>query len=396
MNDTAKQPTPRIRVPETPNWLITLALMCVPGVYIVLLLSAALVIGIGGGLLWMVFKIVAATHRINMPILVLMIGLGCGVAMGTFAVIKGVIGTIWRRPDFQPALIVNPTKEPNLGRFLVQLCSKLGTSMPDCVLLHAEPTFFVTQGKIATFDGIAKGRILAIGLPCLGGLTVNELRSVLSHEFAHFTGKDTTYSSMVLPVYSGTSTAWISMQDSIASQAESNDSALMTYSAIIPMLLPRYMLMAYLYIFHLLNMKISRTREFRADAIAVNTCGSRCFEKALVKAHALGGLFADDEANEVIRRIGTDQRIGNRFHAFRSALPHLSAKGSAFAKLAYDRPQDKHDSHPSLKNRVKAMGNVPEQFQDLDQCTTLFTNLESYESMLHKNLAELMSLMDRS
>lgn len=384
-----------VHVPETPNWLITLALSCVPGVYIVLILSAVLVIGIGGGLIWLLIDSMSENHGINRFTIMLLVGLGCGTIIGTYAVIKAVVNTIWRKPEFEPALIINPTKEPDLMMFLTRLCSKLETSMPDYILLHAEPTFYVTQSKIITFDGNANGRILAIGLPLLGGLTVNELRSVLSHEFAHFTGEVTKYSSTVLPVYTGTSTAWISMEEGVASQSRMHDSVLIHYATIIPMMLPKYMLIAYLYLFHLLNMRISRTRECRADAIAVNTCGSQCFEKALLKVYAICGLYADDNSDDIIRQTANEQRIENHFRAFRLALPQLSARASDLAKQAYAQIQGKHDSHPSLKNRVQAMGKVPDQFSDKDQCTTLFTNLESYENTLYEQMTALMAMMNR-
>jgi Zn-dependent protease with chaperone function len=208
MNVDANMPASSVHVPETPNWLISLALSFVPRVYVVLILSAALVISIGGGLIWLLINLMSANHGINRFTIMLLVGLGCGTIIGTYAVIKAVIHTLWHKPEFEPAIIINPTKEPDLMMFLTRLCKKLETSMPDYMLLHAEPTFYVTQSKIVTFNGNANGRILAIGLPLLGGLTVNELRSVLSHEFAHFTGNDIKYSSTVLPVYTGTSSKY--------------------------------------------------------------------------------------------------------------------------------------------------------------------------------------------
>ncbi|MHB1458954.1 MAG: hypothetical protein ACYC0V_18750, partial [Armatimonadota bacterium] len=131
MNADTKTSAPSVHVPETPNWLITLALSCVPGVYIVLILSAALVIGIGGGLIWLLIDFMSQNHSSNRFTILLLVGLGCGTIIGTYAVIKAVVRTIWRKPEFEPALIINPTKEPDLMMFLTRLCSKLETSMPD-------------------------------------------------------------------------------------------------------------------------------------------------------------------------------------------------------------------------------------------------------------------------
>ena len=52
-----------------------------------------------------------------------------------------------------------------------------------------------------TLDGVVEGRTLAIGMPLLKELSLQELKAVLAHEFSHFSGNDTLYSVFVAPVY---------------------------------------------------------------------------------------------------------------------------------------------------------------------------------------------------
>lgn len=79
--------------------------------------------------------------------------------------------------------------------------------------LYAEPTFFVTQTKATTLDEkLGGGRILASGAPFLYSLGTAELKSILAHEFAHFTGRGTSHSRAVLPVHRFIFTALLALQ----------------------------------------------------------------------------------------------------------------------------------------------------------------------------------------
>jgi Zn-dependent protease with chaperone function len=264
--------------------------------------------------------------------------------------------------------------------------------MPEAVLLHSQPTFFVGESGIRTFNGEVKGRVLALGLPALGGLTVNELRAVLAHEFAHFSGGDLAYSSRVVPVYEGAKAAWIHM--TWRSEGYLEDSFIRRTAFKLPMFIPRFLLLAYVRLFHTINMSISRTREARADALSVNVCGSHSFIKGLSKTAGISRLFRDEASLAFARKARESQEITNHFHAFRVTLPQMTDLAKLHATNAYNAPQGKDDAHPCLKSRISAAGNVPEQFDDNRPATVLIANLESYEQQMAENMNQLMQMMN--
>ncbi|MEN6355983.1 MAG: M48 family metallopeptidase [Armatimonadota bacterium] len=359
-------------MPNPPAILVYISLLFVPGVYILLLGCAAAMLGGTGFVCYWVFTWMTSGHRVPVKLLGIVILLMIGALMGCWAVVRGIAATIWSKPQFEPALIVPLNKEPELGKFIAGLCSAVGTGLPDYVMIHAEPTFYVCQSKIETLNGRAKGRILAIGLPLVAGLTINELRAILAHEFAHFSGGDTLYSSRVVPVYSGAVTACATMTECI-NESDSMSQAL-------PMMAPRFLLDIYLRLFHLINMTISRTREKRADMISALTCGSQSFKIALMKTAGLMPTFWDESAKKIVMENNPDNC--SYYTAFRSSLPKLTDLANAHYKHRLIEVENKYDSHPILQTRLESIPDIVERYTDKGSSSRLLINLEEYEQKL--------------
>ena len=251
---------------------IALVFTLVPGAYVVMVASVLLAVLIGTGLIYGIgYIMITYFHRVPVGVIIL---LGLGILYTILAVIYALIKSIIIKPQFKPALLIKH-KEIELLEFVKGICDRMGTEPPSSIMISADPEFFVTQSKIRCLNGVSSGRALAIGLPILGSLTINEFRAILCHEFAHFTGNDTIYSKFVLPAYISLQTASTQMQAII--NGDSDDNHLVS----IPMLLPCWSLELCLKRFHTLNMNISRAREHGADAIATYICGSYSFSRAL-------------------------------------------------------------------------------------------------------------------
>ena len=66
---------------------------------------------------------------------------------GILAALKNILKPLWIRPRFEPAILVDLSREKSLTSFIKNLCSSIHTRFPNSVILYAEPTFFVQQGK---------------------------------------------------------------------------------------------------------------------------------------------------------------------------------------------------------------------------------------------------------
>ena len=67
--------------------------------------------------------------------------------------------------------------------------------MPAAIYLISEPNAYVAES--GGFLGFGGRRIMGLGLPVMQILTVDELRSVIAHEFGHYASGDTKFSCWI-------------------------------------------------------------------------------------------------------------------------------------------------------------------------------------------------------
>jgi Zn-dependent protease with chaperone function len=301
-----------------------------------------------------------------------------------FAMIWGVISSFRRKTPFEPAHILPEYQEPGLRELIVDLCTRMGTRFPDYIVLHCEPVFFVRHGKLKVLDGRTSGRTVAIGLPLLHYLTVNELRAVLAHEFAHFTGRDTLYSVFVSPVYSGLAASIECLPD--ASDFDNWGEAI----GALPVLIPRVLLRVYLDAFRLVDAAIARSRETRADVLAAGVCGRECFRSALVKVAEFAPVFTGVARAHIIELLKHGKAFTNVYAFFRE-LPDTEDLMKAGRKEAMDAKAESRDSHPALADRIANLPEAPEQTDQSQPGASLLANVEAYERRLTDRYTEFLA-----
>jgi Zn-dependent protease with chaperone function len=380
------------RIPSTPRSLILLALLFVPGVYLVLLLSAILPLGMYFGIVHQLTQIPSKSGSDQS--LERMIGLGAIIA--TSACLRGIWMTVFRKTRFELGLVIDLSREGKLESFISDICNQLGAKLPDAIILHAEPTFFVQSGKLKVLNAKIKGRILAISLPLISGLSLRQLRAVLVHEFAHFTGNDTVYSSVVLPVYVGTQESMNRLLAEINSTSKDLQGAIIGFFTKIPLFLPYLVLLLYLKLFQILDMKLSRLREKRADVISALICGSGTFSDSLRKVIRLSGSFYSLSYQQIVELLKDDKAYVNYYNTFRNSLAQSWEWSSRFEVEALAEKELAFSSHPTLQTRLNYIPNVPERYNDTEHATSLFINLESYEKVLTEAYTEYVSLVSHA
>lgn len=249
---------------------------------------------------------------------------------------------------------------------------------PSNILLHSEPTFYVTEGKIRTFDRELSGRTLAIGVPLLGYLTTNEFRAILSHEFAHFSGKDTLYSKIIHPVYLSTINSIQRLQEFIDYNLNNEDRS--TYS--LPLIIPNFLLKFYVRKFELMNCRISRIREHRADIIAEEICGGKAFKEGLSKVYSISEIF-NILSNKHIYELYKEGKIyTNYYKYFRSIREYINEQSEYIISNKLRECVDDLDTHPVLSDRIELIKSDDNKYNNNKLAETLINNLESYEEEL--------------
>src|SRR5215831_15860509 len=137
--------------------------------------------------LFMVVTSYAATIALGLACLSLLL---FGTESLFLAIGGSVLGVtiLWslrpRREEFRsPGVLLDPAQNPRLFAELDRIASLLEEEVPAEVYLIPAANAWVTE--------VRSKRILAIGLPLLGALTVAQFRAILAHEFAHYYGGDT-------------------------------------------------------------------------------------------------------------------------------------------------------------------------------------------------------------
>ncbi|MEU3954267.1 M48 family metalloprotease [Streptomyces achromogenes] len=112
-------------------------------------------------------------------------------------VVRGMLMLRTPKGEDPPGLPVTDADEPRLWALVRELAAAAGTRAPDRILLTGEVNASVSEEP--RLLGLLPGpRRLTLGVPLLIGLTEAQLRSVLAHEYGHFTGGDTRLSALVV------------------------------------------------------------------------------------------------------------------------------------------------------------------------------------------------------
>jgi Zn-dependent protease with chaperone function len=351
------------------------AMVFLPGLYICLLLSAVLSVCIAGLLITILYWLFSFIHRIPVVIMALV---AVGGLLGVIYSIKGGWNTIQEAVVHCHAVKITKDQAPKLFNMIKDLSSKMKTAMPNNILLELGSNFFVTESKVQAFEGEFKSRILCLSAPMLHILSPLELKAIIAHELAHFTGEDIVYSRRFYPIYRGTSSALFGMAS--VSTSGSDNNFWMSLSLIIPMLVLRI----YLELFARIESGIGRKREFRADKFGALLVTSKVTASALVKAHVYGTLWNQISEKWIIDALNEGKAFRNISELFAST--YLSEK-SLLREVAQNLSMHlSHpiDSHPSLKERLLAIGENPtgELATEGETSVSLFNDLSSLEEIL--------------
>ncbi len=324
-------------------------------------LIAALLAGTAG-LLFLVFQL----GRIPIKLVVIIVIAGLG---GAWAVLR----SLFARPASGAfGLAKTPAQCPRLYEALAEVARRVETSPVDEVYLAPGSAISVHQegrGPFGLFG--VKRRVLTLGLSTMHYLTLAELKSILAHEYAHFSHRDTFYSRFIYQVA-------LSIGEAVRGMGETG--GVLTYVN------PVYWFL-YLYYkcYGLLSSGFSRSREFLADRMAATLYGSEVFATALTKVCTDGTLFEMTMYDNIARLLQEDKAFANMYSAFRGFRDEqltaadreelyqkvLHEKGSLFA------------SHPTFAERMEAVAPLPRAEKPDDApALSLFDDVEGLEKEL--------------
>ena len=259
--------------------------------------------------------------------------------IGAVAVLWLMIKAIFARVDSTASLdgvVLRPATAPTFWTHIGDMCRRLSTEPPRHIVAGVDDNFFVTENSLIVGGHRLEGRTLYISFSLLKVLEKSEADAILAHEMAHFSGDDTHYTLKMAPMLARYG-HYLSALDN---------------GGILSRPLFHFMLIFWT-LFQLSINRMSRQREFRADAIAAGATSAKDMGLALIKSMAYSNYRARIEEELFTKNVrqeelGITARVAAGFTAY-------ATSSSLYGDLSGTRFPHPFDSHPPLDARLAAV-----------------------------------------
>jgi Zn-dependent protease with chaperone function len=264
------------------------------------------------------------------------------VAVLLIAVVRG----LWVRLEPPSGEGVTRADAPELFRLLTALRVRLNTAPIHVVLITPAFTAGVAQVPRLGLFGWHRN-YLVLGLPLMKALSVEQFKSVLAHEMGHLSHGHARASN------------WIYRMRIIWARLE----AIFEYRRQWGSGLIRAFFKWYIPYFNAVSFPFARANEFQADAASVRVTSARMAGQALTGVHIIGIYLAHRYWPAMIAASKDPAtRTVAPFAGFVAqtvrSVPDAELQSWVAAALKHVTSHD--DTHPSLADRLKAMGAAAE------------------------------------
>lgn len=302
------------------------------GWHVLRLYGAAQTVVIGVLLVALSFWVTALWFNFYSVKLILVVGVFALIAAGL------VIVAIFTTPKEEFAIdgVVLRRDDAPLWRELDALCARVGAEPPDQVVAGIDDNFFVTESPVTVRGETYHGKTLFVSLALLKQLNAAEAQAVLAHEMAHFSGQDTLYSRRIGPLLRRYGAYLHALHQGVITWP--------VYS----------FMLCFRALYELSLGRLSRQREFRADAVAAEATSPADVAAALVRVMAYSRFRATVEqelysTTRAMAAADVSGRIEQGFPAYAAGF----TSGPDVGEMELAHP---FDSHPPLSQRLGALG----------------------------------------
>lgn len=268
-----------------------------------------------------------------LPKLLVVLGLVVLGTLGAFA--KSILA---RRQDRDPGLRLDLPRYPELSRLLDEVAGHVGTRGADTVFMSPDANLAVFErgGILAQLRGRSE-RCLILGVALLDGMPLDQLRSVLAHEFGHFSNRDTAGGGFALAV-----------RRSLLLTAEH-----LARGGAATFLNPAWLFVnGYHRLFLRMSQGASRLQEVLADRFAALAYGSESFVAGLLHVIRRDVEFEHHANATVHDLLQVNSPLKNLYRHVPSAVSAESTLEQG-VREALERPGSPYDSHPPPRARIE-------------------------------------------
>ena len=263
-------------------------------------------------------------------------------------------------------IIMNEREQQRLWGVSKEIAKEIKIKPINKIIVTSEPGICVyLEGNIfSTIFGRGK-KVLEIGLPALHNLNITEFKAILSHEYGHFSHRDTQWS--VFTYSMGTS-----LINSLRAMPGPKKGSGWSLIRIIMTINPAYWLfLLYTMLYFKITNGFSRIREVMADIVAINLYGGKSFASGLMKVATNGMVY-----NEVIQPLWVSALLEHNLtiayfsksmEHFYSEMDNEELEELKTKILSMRQTHDIYDSHPALKIRIDYAMKFKDREVDIEQ-----------------------------
>jgi Zn-dependent protease with chaperone function len=301
---------------------------------------------LGYGYLVLVIVVLLALCALSLWSLVYLKGFGVKLVLIVGALLYAVLRSLWVKQDPPAGERVTPLDAPQLFKMLGELQQRLRTPAIHTILITPELNAAVSQvPRWGLFGGYRN--FLVLGLPLMKGLTVEQFKSVLAHELGHLSRGHARAANWIYRMR----VIWARLESTFEHRPQWGSGLI------------RQFFKWYIPYFNAVSFPFARANEYEADAASAQLTSARDAAQALTSVHIIGSYFTQ-KYWPAIHESAKDspQPEFAPYSGFVaqavSEVPRVDLK--RWQDAALNQITSHVDTHPSLGDRLKAIGAAAE------------------------------------
>ncbi len=346
------------------RYKLKVALFALLGYGVIFALLAILVSLVGGTLF------VAATSA-ALLLLLIKKKLIFGIAIAIWILVKA----LWVRFEKPQGHELTRAEYPVLFTEIDRLSLELKSLKIHKVIINPDLNASVVQfGRMGMFGW--NENTLILGLQLMMTLSVEEMRSVLAHEFGHLSGNHSRFSGWVYRAR----ISWGNVMEGFATTETWGGKILGRF---FNWYVPRFT--AY-------SFALARNNEYEADAISAKLTSAEVATKALVNVYATAPYLEQEYWDNYYKQADNHAKpLHNPYDGLQKFMQTTTLeKEDMLARIKSEMQHETHyaDTHPSLKDRVTAL--------DAKPMLPTAPQVSAAQAWLGDNLSKVMNTFDQS
>jgi Zn-dependent protease with chaperone function len=258
-------------------------------------------------------------------------------------VLYAIVRALWVRIPPPDGLVLKRSEARKLFEAIDAVTAALAAPRFDHVLLTEDFNASVVQVPRLGIFGWQRNYLI-LGLPLMQALTPDQFRAVLAHEMGHLSGNHSRFRGWIYRVRQ----TWGTMLGRLEAQG----------SALGQLLFTRF-LRWYAPFFNAYSFVLARSNEYEADRCSAEIAGAENAGAALLRLQVGHRFLSESYWPSVYRDVANSAEPPAEVYrglaaALRDQLPARDI--GAWTDEALRRPTDYADTHPSLADRLTALG----------------------------------------